>query len=99
MLAHLLVALALVGPAVCQLPTTPAPAQSVLLSANITSLKNNVEFVAVSFQGAQVTPGDAIAFVQNASTTNYSVKPPQKFKWVVTSNTSDALTTGAGSIV
>lgn len=77
----------------------PAPSQSLSLTANITALQNNVEYVSVSFSGGQVTAGDAIAFVQNASTTNYSVTPPQKFKWVVTSNSSNALTTGSGNVV
>lgn len=77
----------------------PAPNAGVTLTTNVTSFSSNVVYVQVSFSGAQVTPGDAIAFVQNASTTNYSMTPPQKFKWIVTSNSSAALTSGSGSVV
>ena len=77
----------------------PAPNAGVTLTTNVSSFSSNVVYVQVSFSGVKVSPGDAIAFVQNASTTNYSVTPPQKFKWVVTSNSSSALTSGSGSVV
>ncbi len=98
MLGLISIALALLSATACQ-AQAPAPATSLSLTANITTLQNNVEYVSVSISGAQVTAGDAIAFVLNASTTNYSVSPPQKFKWVVTTNSSTALTTGSGSVV
>ena len=89
---------ALLSATACQ-AQGPAASQTISLSANITALQKNVEYVSVSFSGVQVTAGDAIAFVQNASTTNFSITPPQKFKWVVTSNSSNALTSGSGNVV
>lgn len=78
----------------------PAPSPSgITLSANITALNSNSEFVTVSVKGVSTpTIGDAIAFVQDASQTNYTAVPPQKFKWIVTSNSSDYTTTGAGNV-
>jgi hypothetical protein len=93
------VAFALLGHLAVVTAQTPAPTPSAItLTANITSLQTNVAYVSVAFRGASVTPGDAIAFVQNASTTNFAASPPQKFQWVVTSNDSAALTTGFGNV-
>lgn len=77
--------------------TVIAESNAVQLTANITSLNSNAEYVNVTFTGVP-TPSvnDAIAYIVPANAT-YSQTAPQKFKWASVGN-PNYLQTGSGYV-